>query len=123
MWVTENPDRPELILEHNLPALQLLAEGVPARGAVAGVRRCARESKPLIVPPFFTEQETGGVVPGIGGGVDVPANPSPFELLFVPMKLHGKVGLVLLMAVPPPPPPRRRWAWAWQARIRCIAPT
>jgi len=99
VWVTENPDKPELILEHNLPALMLLVEGVPARGAVAGVRRCARESKPLIVPPFFTEHEGGGGM----GGVDVPANPSPFELLFVPMKLHGKVGLVLLMAVPPPP--------------------
>src|SRR4051812_39709305 len=53
VWVTENADRPELILEHNLPALMLLVDGVPARGAVAGVRRCAREGKPLIVPPFF----------------------------------------------------------------------
>src|SRR4051812_40440368 len=67
VWVTENPDRPELILEHNLPALMLLVEGVPARGAVAGLRRCAREGKPLIVPPFFSEQEGGGAA-----GVDVP---------------------------------------------------
>jgi multidrug resistance efflux pump len=96
VWVTEIPDRPELIIEHNLPTLQLLVEGVPAKGVTAGVRRCAREGKPLIVPPFFTDSETGA-------GVDAPVNPSPFELLFVPMKLHGKTGLVLVMAVPPPP--------------------
>src|SRR4051812_14341306 len=51
VWVTEHADKPELILEHNLPGLMLLVEGVPAGGAEAGVRRCAREGKPLIVPP------------------------------------------------------------------------
>ena len=102
VWVTQIPEKPELILEHNLPALQILVEGVPARGVVAGVRRCAREGKPLIVPPFFTDQEnTGNGFSGVG--LESPVNPCPLELLFVPMKLHGKVGLVLLMAVPPPP--------------------
>jgi hypothetical protein len=99
VWVTETPDKPELILEHNLPALQLLAEGVPHKGVTAGVRRCAREAKPLIVPPFFSEQDAGAA----GPAVDVPVNPTPFELLYVPMRLHGKVGLVLVMAGPPPP--------------------
>jgi hypothetical protein len=100
VWVTEIPDKPELILEHNLPALQLLVEGVPNKGVTAGVRRCTREAKPLIVPPFFSEADAGAA----GPAVDVPVNPTPFELLYVPMRLHGKVGLVLVMAVPPPPP-------------------
>lgn len=101
VWVTESPDKPELILEHNLAALQLLVEGIPNKGVTAGVRRCAREAKPLIVPPFFSEQDAGG--PGAPGGIDTPVNPTPFELLYVPMKLHGRVGLVLVIAVPPPP--------------------
>jgi hypothetical protein len=93
VWVTENPDKPELILEHQLGGLQLLAEGAAIAGVVTGVRRCAREGKPLIVPAFYVESE----------GVDSPMNPSAMELLFVPMRLHGKAAMVLMMAVPPPP--------------------
>jgi hypothetical protein len=97
VWVAENADRPELVLEHNLAQLQLMASGAGGGGAIPGIkiaiRRCAREAKPLIVPAFFVDAET----------VDTPVNPSPFELLFVPMKLHGKVAMVLMMAVPPPP--------------------
>ncbi|MCL2646807.1 MAG: efflux RND transporter periplasmic adaptor subunit [Phycisphaerales bacterium] len=48
------------------------------------------------MPAFFVEQEGGAAA-------DTPMNPSPFELLFVPMKLHGKVAMVMLVAVPPPP--------------------
>ena len=110
-----------MILEHNLAALQLLTEGrvgagasaMPIKGLTAGVRRCAREGKPLVVPAFFTEHEVSGggglgcgLGSGIGGGngsgVDVPVNPSPCELLFMPMRLHGKVALVLMVAVMPP---------------------
>jgi hypothetical protein len=98
VWVTETPDKPELILEHNLAAIQLIGNGTagsPAGvipGVTIAVRRCAREGKPLIVPACFVDNET----------VDSPVNPSPYELLFVPMKMHGKVALVLAMAVPPP---------------------
>jgi hypothetical protein len=70
-----------------------MTEGEVAAGVVSGVRRCAREGKPLIVPAFFMETEGG----------DAPVNPSPMELMFVPMRLHGKVAMVLVMAVPPPP--------------------
>ncbi len=92
VWVTETPDRPELVLEHNLIQLQLMGAGVAIPGVTVAIRRCAREGKPLIVPAFFVDHET----------VDSPVNPSPHELLFVPMKLHGKVAMVLAMAVPPP---------------------
>jgi hypothetical protein len=95
-WVTDPPERPELVHEHNLAGLQLIANGTPTRGVIAGVRRCAREAKPLIVPPFFTEQNAN-----TAGGVDMPENPSPFELLFIPVRVHGKVGLVMVIAVPP----------------------
>ncbi len=93
VWVTEIPEKPELILEHQLTPLGLMAEGEVTAGVVSGVRRCAREGKPLIVPAFFMETD----------GADAPVNPSSMELLFVPMKLHGKVAMVLVMAVPPPP--------------------
>jgi hypothetical protein len=95
VWVAENPDRPELVLEHQLVQLQLLASGAAIPGITVAIRRCAREAKPLVVPAFFVDSDT----------VDTPVNPSPFELLFIPMKLHGKVAMVLMMAVPPPPPP------------------
>ena len=91
VWVAENVDRPELVLEHNLAQLQLMASGAAISGIKIAIRRCAREAKPLIVPAFFVDAET----------VDTPVNPSPFELLFVPMKLHGKVAMVLMMALPP----------------------
>jgi hypothetical protein len=94
VWVVENADRPELVLEHQLLQLQLMASGTAIPGITIAIRRCAREAKPLIVPAFFVDNDT----------VDSPVNPSPFELLFVPMKLHGKVAMVLMMAVPPPPP-------------------
>jgi hypothetical protein len=93
VWATETPDKPDLILEHNLPSLQLMVNGVVIPGMTIAVRRCAREGKPLIVPAFFVDHDSA----------DAPVNPSPFELLFVPMKMHGKVALVLVMAVPPPP--------------------
>ncbi len=92
VWVTESADRPELILEHQLVGLGLMLEGEVSAGVVSGVRRCAREGKPLIVPAFFMETDGG----------DAPVNPSPMELLFVPMKLHNKTAMVLMMAVPPP---------------------
>src|SRR5215218_7174572 len=85
--------KPELILEHNLPSLQLMVNGAVIAGMTIAVRRCAREGKPLIVPAFFVDHDSA----------DSPVNPSPFELLFVPMKMHGKVALVLVMEVPPPP--------------------
>jgi hypothetical protein len=92
VWVTEIPEKPELILEHQLAPLGLMAEGEVIPGVISGVRRCAREGKPLIVPAFFMETD----------GADAPVNPSAMELMFVPMKLHGKVAMVLVMAVPPP---------------------
>jgi len=93
VWVTEHPERPELVLEHQLAQIQLMNGEKVVTGVMTAVRRCAREAKPLIVPAFFLEQDA----------VDAPQNPSPFELLYVPMKLHGKVAMVLMMAVPPPP--------------------
>lgn len=91
-WVTETPDSPQLILEHNLGPVGLLVNNAPLAGLTVAVRRAARESKPLIVPAFFVESDAGP---------DVPANPSPYELLFIPMRLHGKVAMVLLIAVAP----------------------
>src|SRR5271154_1771383 len=93
VWVTEQAERPELVLEHQLAQLQLMTGETPIQGVITAVRRCTRESKPLIVPAFFLENNV----------VDSPTNPSPFELLYIPMKLHGKVAMVLMMAVPPPP--------------------
>ncbi len=94
VWVTEQPERAELVLEHQLAAIQLMQGETVITGVMTAVRRCAREAKPLIVPAFFLEPDA----------VDSPQNPSPFELLYIPMKLHGKVAMVLMMAVPPPPP-------------------
>ncbi len=95
VWVTETPDAPDLILEHNLAQLQLKnpANNGAIPGIVIAVRRCAREIKPLVIPAYFVDQQA----------VDTPTNPSPFELLFIPIKLHGKATMVLMMAVPPPP--------------------
>src|SRR5207244_4170057 len=100
VWVTESPDKPELILEHNLPALQILVEGVVAKGINTNVRRCAREGTPLVVPPqSAANHET----------LDAPANPTPFELLLAPLRFSGiggaagagaGAGMVLLLAVP-----------------------
>src|ERR1035437_577837 len=45
-WVTESPDKPDLILEHTLANLQLIIKGVPIPGVTVAVRRCAREAKP-----------------------------------------------------------------------------
>jgi hypothetical protein len=94
VWVTETPDKPELVLEHNLAALQIRVEGVPVKGVVAGVRRCVREGKPLVVPPLFSGQRRDDVAG------ETPENPCALELLFVPLRLHGKVQMVLLLAVP-----------------------
>lgn len=91
VWITDKPDRPELILEHNLQPLGFLTSEAVLPGLLRAVRRSAREGKSLIVPPFFVEAEAG----------DTPVNPSPLELLFVPMKLHGKVAMILLVAIPP----------------------
>jgi hypothetical protein len=96
-WVTESIDSPELILEHNLSGIGLMNGTSPLSGLKVAVRRAAREGKPVIVPAYFVEQDPGAS----GGGVEVPSNPSPFELLFIPMKLYGKVAMVLLMAVHP----------------------
>ena len=93
VWVTETLDKPELILEHNLVGLQLMMNGAPIAGVTAAVRRCAREAKPLIVPAFFMD----------GENADTPMNPSPYALLFVPLKMHARVSLVMAMAVQPPP--------------------
>src|SRR5580704_9061028 len=76
VWVTEQIERPELVLEHQLAQLQLMAGETPIQGVMTAVRRCTRENKPLIVPAFFLENDT----------VDSPTNPSPFELIYVPMK-------------------------------------
>jgi hypothetical protein len=95
-WVTQTPETAQLILEHNLAGLGLFANNAPIAGLNVAVRRAAREAKPVIVPPFFVEE------PGAsGGGVEVPSNPSPLELLFIPMKMHGKVAMVLMMATTP----------------------
>ncbi len=91
MWITDSPDKPELVLEQSLVTLGLMNGQTIVNGIVSAVRRCAREAKSLIVPPFFVDHDAG----------DIPVNPSPFELLFVPMKLHAKVSMVLMMAVPP----------------------
>lgn len=93
MFITENIDKPELILEHNLGPIGLLMENNPIHGLNMAARRCAREAKPLIVPPFFVDTDNN----------DTPVNPSPYELLFVPMKLYTKIAMVLVMAVPSPP--------------------
>ena len=53
------------------------------------------------MPPFFVEQDVGGTGGAPASPSEIPSNPSPFELLFVPMKMHGKVAMVLMMAVPP----------------------
>lgn len=94
VWVTEHPEKPELIIEQHLPALQILVEGVTAKGITTGVRRCAREAKPLIVPPMFTGEDA------LDAG-DSPSNPTPLELMFMPVRLQQKVGMVLMLAVPP----------------------
>lgn len=91
IWVTEAADHPELVLEHQLSALGLADDGQALPGLVLAVRRCAREGKPLIVPSFFVDNESN----------DLPVNPTPYELLFIPLRLHGKVAMVLAVAVPP----------------------
>ena len=97
-WVTETPDAPELILEHNLGPIGLMVNGAPLAGLNVAVRRSTREGKPVIVPAFFVDD------PGHSqahAGTETPSNPSPFELLFIPMRLRGKVSMVLMMAVQP----------------------
>ncbi len=70
-----------------------------AKGVTAGVRRCGREGKPLVVPPMFEEPNAAAAAKASG---DAPGNPTTFELVFVPLMLNGKVGLVLMLAVAAP---------------------
>lgn len=91
IWVTEQPDHPELLLEHQLAALGLAVDAAPLPGLSLAVRRCVREGKPLIVPPFFVDHD----------GQDIPVNPSPYELFFAPLRLNGTVAMVMAVAVPP----------------------
>lgn len=93
IWVTDNPDRPNLILEHQLSNLKLIDGGKAVAGVMLAVRRSAREGKPLIVPPMFSEQDQPGE--------QAVSNPSHFELLYVPMRLHNRPAMVLAMAVQP----------------------
>jgi GAF domain-containing protein len=90
VWVTETPDNPELIMEHNLRNLGLMQENRTLPGLVIAVRRTAREGKPLIVPPFFVDNEAN----------DLPVNPSQYELLLTPIRVAAKIAMVLTMAVP-----------------------
>jgi len=91
LFMTPRPDQPEMAIEHHFTELHMVEAGRPLAGLLVAVRRCAREIKPLIVPPFFIDNEAG----------DLPVNPSACELLFVPMKLHGKAQMVLVTAVAP----------------------
>ncbi len=85
IWVTENPDNPELIIEHNLAQMGLMKSNRTLPGLAIAVRRTAREGKPLIVPPYFVDNEAH----------DLPVNPSPYELLLSPIRMAGKVTMVL----------------------------
>ncbi len=80
IWVTENPDNPELIIEHNLAQMGLMKSNRTLPGLAIAVRRTAREGKPLIVPPYFVDNEV------------CRKNPSPYELLLSPIRVgkdHG----------------------------------
>ncbi len=89
VWVTEAADQPQMILENNMANLGLVQDKVPLPGLLVAVRRTAREGRPLIVPPFVVDQDADGM----------PLNPSSSELLYLPMKLGGRVAMVLCMAV------------------------
>jgi hypothetical protein len=90
VWVTETPDHPELVMEHNLRNLGLMQDNRTLPGLAVAVRRTAREGKPLIVPPFFVDNEAN----------DLPVNPSQYELLLTPIRVAAKIAMVLVMAVP-----------------------
>src|SRR3954463_12264778 len=57
VWGTEQPERPELVLEHQLAPIQLMQGESVITAPIPPARRCAREAKPLIVPAFFLEND------------------------------------------------------------------
>jgi len=91
VFLSDNPDHPDLFIEHHLAPLGLTVNAEPLPGFVSAVRRTVREAKPLVVPAFFADSESSGL----------PVNPTPHELLFIPMRLQGKVALILALALPP----------------------